>query len=862
MQVVVVESPAKAKTIGKYLGPGYTVLASYGHVRDLPSRSGSVRPDRDFDMTFETGENSLKPLGEIARALRKADTLVLATDPDREGEAIAWHVRNWLEEKGATANRAVKRVVFNEVTADAVLDAMGDPRDIDMDLVNAQLARRALDYLIGFTLSPVLWHKLRGCDCKSAGRVQSVALRLICERETEIERFTPREYWSVDADLATSSGKPFTARLVRLNGTKLEKFALADEATAFEAAAGIREGGFLVDAIERKEVGRNPPPPFTTSTLQQDASRRFGIGVQQTMRVAQRLYEGRDIGAETTGLITYMRTDSVVMSQTAVNDARRLVASEFGERYLPGKPRVYRTKARNAQEAHEAIRPTDFSRTPKAMARYLERNEARLYELIWKRALASQMERARIDQTTVDIGTSADEGPGRDIGLRVTGSVMIFDGFMKLYRESTDDNTEDDGDRRLPALKEGEPLEVRDVRPEQHFTEPPPRLTEASLVKRLEELGIGRPSTYAPIIGVLKNKEYVHLEKKRFHPADRGRLLIAFLEAFFRTYVEYDFTANMEQDLDRISSGNTSWKAVLREFWDAFDRVIRDTQGLETRRILDAIETVLERYIFPVEGDADPRACPSCLDGRLHLRLGKFGPFIGCSAWPECRFTKDPFAREDGTAPEDAGPLHLGDDPETGLPVTFQNGKFGPYVRRGEAGPDSRTASVPRIMADRQISLETALGLLALPREVGVHPETGKTVLAGVGRFGPYLKHGGQYINLVDDDVLAIGLNRAVTLIAEESRKKSSVVLKELGEHPSDQAPVEVRKGRYGPYIRHKRANVSLPKGTSPEVVTLETALELLARKKSARSTTASKTRKQKRKAPRKAAGDGTTVTG
>ena len=752
--------------------------------------------------------------------------------------------------------------MFNEITADAVLGAMGEPRDIDMDLVNAQLARRALDYLIGFTLSPVLWHKLPGCDCKSAGRVQSVALRLICEREAEIERFTPREYWSVDADLATGSGEPFTARLVRLDGTKLEKFTLADEATALEAAAGVREGRFIVDTIERKEVGRNPPPPFTTSTLQQDASRRFGTGVQQTMRVAQRLYEGRDIGSETTGLITYMRTDSVVMSQTAVSDARRLVTGEFGERYLPGKPRVYRTKSRNAQEAHEAIRPTDFSRTPKAMARYLERDEARLYELIWKRALASQMERARFDQTAVDIGTTAGEGTGRDIGLRVTGSVMTFDGFMKLYRESTDDNTEDDGDRRLPALKEGEPLEVRVVRPDQHFTEPPPRLTEASLVKRLEELGIGRPSTYAPIIGVLKNKEYVHLEKKRFHPADRGRLLIAFLETFFRTYVEYDFTANMEQDLDRISGGNANWKAVLREFWDAFDRCDQGNPGsrdqAHTRRGRNchgAATSSLSRAML-IPGPVLPAGMAGCISGSANS--------VRSSAVRPGRSAASPRIRSPGKT-----------EPRPTMPVRCT---LATILKPGFRSPSRTESSVPMSAGARQDRTparrlcpatwptgrsrsETALGLLALPREVGVHPESGKTVLAGVGRFGPYLKHGGQYINLADDDVLAIGLNRAVTLIAEESLKKSSVVLKELGEHPSDQAPVEVRKGRYGPYVKHKRANVSLPKGTNPEVVTLETALELLARKKPARSTAASKTGKQKRKAPRKAA-DGSTVTG
>ncbi len=841
MQVVVVESPAKAKTIGKYLGEGYTVLASYGHVSDLPSRNGSVRPDDDFDMTFETGSKALKPLGEIARALGKAEALVLATDPDREGEAIAWHVRNWLDDNGATGDRAVKRVVFNEITREAVTEAMASPRDIDMDLVNAQLARRALDYLIGFTLSPVLWQKLPGCDCRSAGRVQSVALRLICEREAEIERFTPREYWTVDADLATGGGDALTARLVRLGGGKLDKFDLADEAAANDAARVVREGAFTVENIEQKETRRSPAAPFTTSTLQQEASRRLKFGVQKTMSLAQRLYEGRDIGGEATGLITYMRTDSVVMSRAAIGEARRHVGAMFGASYLPEKPRTYRTKARNAQEAHEAIRPTDFGRTPKDMARHLEKDEARLYDIIWKRALASQMESARFHQTTVDISTTGRE----DAGLRASGSVMLFDGFMKLYREASDED--DGGERRLPRLSRDEPLGIREVRPEQHFTEPPPRLNEATLVRRLEELGIGRPSTYAPIINVLKSKEYVTLEARRFRPADRGRLLVAFLEAFFRTYVEYDFTANLERDLDRISSGNADWKAVLREFWDAFDGVIRATRDLDIRNIVEAIETVLEHYIFPAEGDRDPRTCPSCETGRLNLRLGKFGPFIGCTRWPECRYTKDPFARDGGPADE---PLHLGDDPATGQPVTFQVGKFGPYVRSGEAGPDSRTVSVPRTMAAAAITLEKALGLLALPRDVGAHPETGTLIQAGVGRYGPYLRHGRAYVNIDDDDVLEIGLNRAVALIAEKGRKASASVLRTLGEHPADKEAVEIVKGRYGPCVRHKRTFATLPKGTAADDVTLEAAIELLARKKKKPAGAG----RHKRRTPRKSA--------
>ncbi len=845
MQVVVVESPAKAKTISRYLGPDYTVLASYGHVSDLAPRNGSVRPEQDFEMTFETNSRSIKALSSIGAALDKADSLVLATDPDREGEAIAWHVLNWLKDNGATADRRVKRVVFNEITSEAVKNAMAEPRDIDMHLVEAQLARRALDYLIGFTLSPVLWHKLPGCDCRSAGRVQSVALRLICERETQIERFTAREYWSVDADLETADGVSLTARLHSLDDVKLEKFSLADEKAATEAAASVRGGAFAVESVERKKARRNPPPPFTTSTLQQDASRKLGFSVQETMRLAQRLYEGRDIGGETTGLITYMRTDSVVMSQAAIRDARRHVADSFGDAYLPARPRVFTTRASNAQEAHEAIRPTDFRRTPEAMARYLEDREAKLYALVWKRALASQMAQALIDQTVVDIRSPGGADTGRNVGLRATGSVMVFDGFARLYRESTDDEARDPDNRRLPDLHTGDRLKIGEVRPQQHFTEPPPRLTEATLVKRLEELGIGRPSTYAPIIAVLKDKEYVTLERRQFHPADRGRLLVAFLETFFGTYVQYTFTADMEQDLDLISSGNANWKAVLRDFWDAFERVTHDTRNLELRHIIESIERVLEDDLYPDQGDGNRRACPSCNNGTLSLKLGKFGAFIGCSEYPDCRYTKNPFHRNDGNASQGNEPRLLGEEPQTGLPVTLLHGKFGPYVRKGEAGSGSATVSVPASMPPSTMTLETALSLLALPRPVGEHPETGTLIMAGIGRYGPYLKHGTRYTNLRDDDVLTIGLNRAVSLIADSGdSRKGGQSLRLLGEHPDDQAPVEVMKGRYGPYVRHNRTNASLPEGVGPDDVTLEEAIELLARRKAPS--------KNRRKAPRK----------
>ncbi len=841
MHVVVVESPAKARTIEKYLGGDFVVLASYGHVSDLPPKDGSVIPEKDFEMIYETGDRARKPLKAIAEALRGADGLVLATDPDREGEAISWHVLNWLKDRGAIDGRSVERVVFHEITRHAVRDAMARPRRIDMDLVNAQQARRALDYLVGFNLSPVLWRKLPGS--RSAGRVQSVALRLICAREAEIETFEPREYWTVDADFRKDGGAGLTARLTQLDGAKLDKFALADRNRGEAAARRVREGDFTVASVERKQVKRNPPPPFITSTLQQEASRKLGFGARHTMRVAQKLYEGIDLGGETVGLITYMRTDSVALSQTALDGARRLIRGAFGERYVPGKPRIFRSSARNAQEAHEAIRPTDFERSPKEMAPYLDSGEAGLYGLIWRRALASQMAQALLDQVGVDIS-----GASGDIVLRATGSVVAFDGFTRLYREGRDDSSDEDADkeRRLPDVREGEALRVGDVRPEQHFTEPPPRYTEASLVKRLEELGIGRPSTYASIIGVLQDRSYAVLEKKRFVPRDRGRLVTAFLEAFFPTYVEYGFTADLEQELDRISNGDIHWKQVLRDFWDAFHMAVDEAGGLERQRVLAAIEGILEDRIFRGNDGADPRACPSCEAGRLSLKLGRFGAFLGCSNYPDCRFTRQLIAGEEKEKADD-GPRHLGDDPETELPVTLRRGPYGPYVQKGEAEGKTKPprVAVPKGVTADGVSLEIALGLLALPREVGKHPDDGEPVMAGIGRFGPYLKHGGAYTSIPgDDDVLAIGLNRAVTLIAEKATRRgghAATALKELGAHPGDGAPIEVRKGRYGPYVAHKRTFASLPKGMEPEGVTMETALGLLARKKASGKKAAAK---------------------
>jgi DNA topoisomerase-1 len=879
MNVVVVESPAKAKTIEKYLGDNFSVYASYGHVSDLPSKDGSVLPENDFEMVYETNERSIKQLKTIASAVKGADNLYLATDPDREGEAISWHVLNWLKDHKVLNGTAVRRVVFHEITKDAVRDAMAHPRDIDMDLVNAQQARRALDYLVGFNLSPVLWRKLPGS--RSAGRVQSVALRLICAREAEIETFVPQEYWSVEADFAKGDGGLLTARLTQLDGAKLDKFALGDRGAAEAAARRIREGTFAVANIERKQVRRNPQPPFITSTLQQEASRKLGFNARQTMQVAQKLYEGVDVGGETVGLITYMRTDSVSMAGIALNGARDLIRDKFGADYLPEQPRQFRSKAKNAQEAHEAIRPTGFERTPEAVSRYLNDDQRKLYELIWKRALASQMAQAILDQVAVDIAT-----PKHDVVLRVTGSVIAFDGFMKLYLEGRDDPSDDEeAQGRLPDVKEGEPLERRDVRPEQHFTEPPPRFTEASLVKRLEELGIGRPSTYASIISVLQDRDYVVLDRKRFVPQDRGRLVTAFLESFFPQYVEYGFTADLESELDRISNGELEWKDVLREFWNAFHLAVESATELQRADVLARIEGILEAHIFPTRGDGeDSRRCAACQGGKLGLKLGKFGAFIGCSNYPECKFTRPLIASGNGDDDVgDSGPKVLGEDPDTGLEVSLRKGPYGHYVQRGEATEDGekpKRTGLPRGMSPADVDLERALRLLALPREIGSHPDDAKPIVAGIGRYGPFLKHGDKYVSLPkDDDILTIGLNRAVTVIAEgKSRgggRTAAEPLRELGEHPDDGKPVVIKKGRYGPYIQHNRIFASVPKNTEVDAVTMDQAVTLLAekaakkgkgkstakkstaKKSTAKKSTAKKAKPKAKKAAKKTSGGG-----
>jgi DNA topoisomerase-1 len=867
MNIVVVESPAKAKTINKYLGAGYEVLASFGHVRDLPAKDGSVDPEADFRMVWEVDAKSQKRLNDIARALKGADKLILATDPDREGEAISWHVLEVLKETNALKKQAVERVVFNAITKQAVLDAMKHPRMIDSALVDAYLARRALDYLVGFTLSPVLWRKLPGA--RSAGRVQSVSLRLVCDRELEIEKFVPREYWSLLAMLATPRGDVFEARLVGADGQKIQRLDVGSGAEAEAFKRALETATFTVANVEARPARRNPPPPFTTSTMQQEASRKLGFAPAHTMRLAQRLYEGIDIGGETVGLITYMRTDGVDMDGEAVSAIRRMIGQDYGDKYVPDAPRRYQVKAKNAQEAHEAIRPTDANRTPRDVMRAVESDQAKLYELIWNRAVACQMQSAELERTTVDIAAKVD---GRLLELRATGQVVKFDGFLKLYREDQDDlspDGEDDETRRLPEMRRGEGLDKKSVTATQHFTEPPPRYSEASLVKRMEELGIGRPSTYASILQVLKDRGYVRIDKKRLVPEDKGRVLTAFLESFFARYVEYGFTADLEEQLDRISNNEIAWRELLRDFWRDFTSAVGDIKELRVAQVIDALDEMLSPHLFPPRADgSDPRKCPNCETGRLSLKLGKFGGFIGCTNYPECRYTRQ-FASGNGAGAPDGGMKKLGEDPQTGLEVTLRAGRFGPYLQLGEAanGEKPKRAGIPKGLSADDIDLDRALGLLSLPREVGRHPEDGEPIMAGVGRFGPYVQHGKTYANLEPgDEVLTIGLNRAVTLVAEKKLKPGRGRRfgvdpgRSLGEHPDKGGPVVAKNGRYGPYVSHDGINATLPADLAPDTITLEQALPLLdaraargggARKKAPAKKKAAASRNGTSKAPK-----------
>jgi DNA topoisomerase I len=853
MNLVVVESPAKAKTINKYLGPGYEVLASFGHVRDLPAKNGSVDPDHDFRMIWEVDAKAQKRLNDIAHAAKGADKLILATDPDREGEAISWHVLEVLKEKRALKDQAIERVVFNAITKQAVSEAMKHPRQIDGALVDAYMARRALDYLVGFTLSPVLWRKLPGA--RSAGRVQSVALRLVCDRELEIEKFISKEYWSLIATLATPRDETFEARLVGADGKKLQRLDIGSGAEAEAFKQALETASFTVATVEAKPVKRHPPPPFTTSTLQQEASRKLGFAPAHTMRVAQRLYEGIDIGGEAVGLITYMRTDGVQIAGEAISAVRRVIEADYGANYVPHSPRTYESKAKNAQEAHEAIRPTDLACRPNEAKGFLDADQSKLYELIWLRTVASQMESAELERTTADITANV---AGRVLELRATGTVVKFDGFFALYQEGRDEDPDDEEARRLPAMNAGERLAKRAIAATQHFTEPPPRYSEASLVKRLEELGIGRPSTYASILQVLKDRKYVRLDKRRLYPEDRGRIVVAFLESFFAKYVEYDFTAGLEEQLDLISNNEVAWRDVLRDFWRDFIVAIDGTKDLKISVVIDALDELLAPHLFPPRADGtDTRQCPTCGNGRLTLKLSRFGAFIGCANYPECRYTRPLTVPADGSG--EIGTRKLGEDPETGLDVTLRSGRFGPYVQLGEAVDKEKPkrTGLPKGTVPDEVDLDRALALLSLPREVGRHPEDGEPIIAALGRFGPYVKHGKTYGNLEPgDDIFHIGLNRAVTLIAEKlakgprSRRFGSDPGRALGAHPTRGGPIVAKNGRYGPYVSHDGVNATLPGDKTPETITLEEAAALVDARAERGPAPHARPRKAKRPSP------------
>ncbi|HEY2034814.1 MAG TPA: type I DNA topoisomerase [Rhizomicrobium sp.] len=843
MNVLVVESPGKVKSINKYLGSGYKVLASFGHIRDLPPKDGSVKPDDNFAMTWEVDAKAQKRIKDIVDAVKGADKLILATDPDREGEAISWHVLEVLKQKKALSkDLKIERVAFNAITKTAVLEAIQHPREINAELVDAYLARRALDYLVGFTLSPVLWRKLPGS--RSAGRVQSVALRLVVEREQEIEAFKPVEYWSIDADVHAPAGT-FGAHLTHLDGKKVDKLGINNEADARRAVDLINAQTFAIGSVESKPVKRHPSPPFITSSLQMEASRKLGFNAKHTMRIAQGLYEGVDIGGETVGLITYMRTDGLTMAGEGIAEARHVIGDKYGARYVPSVPRAYTSKAKNAQEAHEAIRPTSFNRTPEKIARALDEDQRKLYDLIWKRAIASQMESAELERTTVDV-TSAD----KQITLRATGSVTLFDGFLTVYQEGKDDESDEDG-ARLPKVSVGEDAKIEQVKPEQHFTEPPPRYSEASLVRKLEELGIGRPSTYASILSTLRDRGYVKMDRNRFIPDDKGRIVTTFLINYFKRYVEYGFTADLEEKLDEVSAGELDWKKLLTDFWRDFSAAIGETKDLRITHVIDHLNEVMGPHIFPANADgSDPHKCPTCGNGDLSLKLGRFGAFVGCSNYPECRYTRR--LGQSADEAKAAQPRVLGHDPETGEDIELKSGRFGPYIQRG-SGDDIKRAGIPKGTEVGDVDIELALKLLALPREIGKHPEDGQPITTNFGRFGPYVSHNGAYASLDNpDEVFTLGINRAVTVLAEKKAKGrprgAPEALKELGKSADGESTIKVMKGRYGPYVTDGSTNATIPKDQDPNAVTLEQAQALIADRE------ANGGGKKKKKAPKKSA--------
>ena len=828
MNVLIVESPSKAKSNNKYLGSSFKVLASIGHVRDLSPKNDAIDTENNFNMKWETSERGKKIIKDITEAAKNSENLYLATDPDREGEAIAWHIENLLRENSKLENLNIQRITFNEITKDAVLEALKEPRKINENLVNAYLARRVLDFLVGFNLSPVLWRKLPGS--KSAGRVQSVALKIITTRELEIEKFQPHEYWSVNGFFNKGDDKKFEARLIKYDGNKIEKLTIKDEQFASEILNAIQECTFTINRIEKKETKRNPYPPFTTSSMQIEASRKLGFSANHTMRTAQRLYEGIEIDGEPIGLITYMRTDSVIMSKTAISEVRSYVEENIGKVYLPKEPRIYKSKTKNAQEAHECVRPTNISLSPEKIKKYLIQDEFKLYEIIWQRAVSSQMANAIINQVAVDI-----EDSNHNMMFRANGSSIKFKGMLAVYNEAKDEDEENNKDSKdLPELNEKDNLNMIDSEKKQHFTLPPPRYTEASLVKKLEELGIGRPSTYASIIKVLQDRDYVILDKKRFIPHDRGRVVSIFLENFFNKYVEYDFTADLENQLDEISDGKLDWKNVIQKFWETFKVLCDQTIGKANREIIDVIDNALGPHFFPPDGEDKNRKCPTCDNGRLGLKVGKFGGFVGCSNYPDCKYTVQFNQLNDSNNGTLAGPKEIGVYPETGEMITLRKGPYGFYIQVGEGTKEKKPkrVSIPKNFEPEEIGLNTTIQLLGLPRKLGFHPETNKTVSAGIGMYGPYILHDKKYKALEKtDNILDIELERAIELIAKPTIR-GNATLKNFGEHPEERKEITAYDGKYGPYVKCGKINASLLGDQTIDNINLEDAIKLINERK------------------------------
>ena len=831
MNLVIVESPAKAKTINKYLGNDYNVLASFGHVRDLPSKNGSVDPENNFSFEWEVSNASKKHIKEIYDAAESSSNIFLATDPDREGEAIAWHIIELLNKKKLTKDKSIKRVVFSEITKSAVKNGIDNPRELDHSLVDAYLARRALDYLFGFSLSPVLWRKLPGA--KSAGRVQSVALRLICEREVEIESFDPQEYWKIKANLEVVDNN-IEASLTHYNGEKVDKFSFKNEEDAKKVTESFKGQNFKFTDITKKPASRNPDAPFSTSTLQQTASSIFGFGASRTMQIAQRLFQGVEIDGETTGLITYMRTDSTDLSKEAIHSYRDFIQNNFNSSYLPEEIRSFKSKkAKNAQEAHEGIRPTDILRKPEEMKKYLDEDGFKLYNLIWKRSLASQMSSASFERTAISISSE-----NETIKLRANGSIQTFDGFLNIYSEFNKksemiESEDNEDDKDLPNITLNDNINNVEPASSQHFTLPPPRYSEATLVKKLEELGIGRPSTYASIISVLKMRNYVEVEKNRFVPEDRAILITGFLKGFFSKYVDYEFTAEMEESLDEITSGTINWKEFLEKFWKNFSSNIGEVTDLRITNVLDHLNESLKNHIFvEAEGKDITRECPTC-SGQLSLKVSRFGAFVGCSKYPECKFTRPISPKKMKEVVEDKV---LGIDEETKKEIKLLSGRFGPYIQLGDNDTKDKPkrSSVPKGIPATEIDLAKANYLLSLPREIGLHPENGEMITINYGRYGGYLSCAEKNASLEDiSEFFEIGINRAVSLLAnaKPGRLKSSSEIKTLGDHPDDKKPVKVMKGKFGPYIKYKTINATIPDQYDPETISMDEALDLIERK-------------------------------